>query len=157
MAEPTLSFWSGLIGKVLGDAFIRSHKRRISLDELNTRTQKLATENEDLRLTAELNAQRIQFTEMVLANLIASGRFQSDSHYLRLDVHTAPVEIPSIIAGALQESDTQGHAELVRFDASGAATTGPTTTSEVSSQNPARLLFEGFNEELEERRHRAGR
>lgn len=149
--DPALSPLGSLLGKLLGDVFVNSRKRRMSIEELRARVQEMAISNEQLRVTAHVNEHRIAFLESFISALVASGYFYREEGYIRVISDVSRPQIGQVIQGAVESVETQSVPEA-------AAAKGATVSSSGNAdENEAATIFlGGFLEELRVKRHSAG-
>lgn len=150
--DPALSPLGSFIGKLLGDVFVNSRKRRMSIEELRGRVQEMAISNEQFRVTAQVNEHRIAFLESFISALVVSGYFYREAGYIRVISDVSRPQIGQVIQGAVETVDTQSLREAE------VSVTGPTVSSsgKADESDAATIFLGGFLEELRVKRHSAG-
>lgn len=148
--DPALSPLGSFVGKLLGDVFVNSRKRRVSIEELRGRVQEMATSNEQLRVTASVNEHRIAFLESFLSALIASGYFYREAGYIRVVSDAPRPQIGEVIQGAVESAEISAASEP------GGVTTAPISPRGSDEGDAATIFLGGFLEELRVKRHNAG-
>lgn len=151
--DPALSPLGSFIGKFLGDVFVTSRKRRVSIEELRGRVQELAISNEQARIAVGVSEQRIAFLESFIAALVASGYFYRDSGYIRVAADISRPQIAPVIQGAVESAEATSSAQSTEDRVE-----GKETLPEPSSRGAAAadIFLGGFLEELREKRRDAG-